>query len=707
VFRSGSEVRVLTPGSTAGEPVHILSSLERRSASWDSDPEASRAAVSAAISLVLRLLGKDPDPAKSREHVLLSVLAERRMQRGQSAELGALMNDVLEPPVDRIGALDVDDFLSIKDRKNLAAALNTLLAAPTFSSWRQGVSLDIREWLTPKNGRTPAVIVSVAHLEDDERALVLGVLLEEILAYTRSLPGTRRLRALVVFDECYGLLPPHPAKPPTKRPTVALMKQARAFGVGVIVASQNPMDLDYRALSNAGFWAVGRPADRRRSRTRRRQPGERQRKGQLGCRAHHPDPSPRPALVLRARRALQAQHGAAPAPLGAVLFARAHDARGHSTGNGTRVARRRVMGRPETRERLMAEINIAFWNVENLFDTTASPIATDLEFTPEQGWTPEVFDRKLENLASIIRQMHGGDGPDLLGLCEVENVEVVARLLEAIGEPKYRVAHVESPDIRGIDCSLIYSTDVFSDPAPADIAGHLVHFRYPTRDIFQVRLRVKENDAELNVLVNHWPSRRRGAFESEPHRITVAERCGQLVDEILKLDRKSYEALPNSAASFAQLTARWNRNVLLMGDLNDEPFNRSVTDYLLASKDLDKVEEELRAETGQAIPALQAYLEKTPVLFNLSWSQLAVPDHGTFFFGSGLANTMNLLDQFIVSRGLQFGASRLKVRSGSAEVFRAPDMTTAGKQRPRAFDRKRLSGYSDHFPIQATIDTVP
>ena len=262
---------MLTPGSTAGEPLHILSSLERRSSGWDVDPEAGRAAISAAISLVLRLLGKDPDPAKSRGHVLLAVLAERRLQAGQTAELGSLLGsllaEVLTPPLERIGALDIDDFIPLKERKALAAALNTLLASPTFASWRQGVTLDIREWLTPKDGKTPAIIVSVAHLDDDERTLVLGVLLEEILAYTRSLPGTKRLRALVVFDEVYGLLPPHPANPPTKRPTVALMKQGRAFGVGVIVATQNPMDLDYRTLSNAGFWAVGRlqtDADRER-----------------------------------------------------------------------------------------------------------------------------------------------------------------------------------------------------------------------------------------------------------------------------------------------------------------------------------------------------------------------------------------------------------------------------------------------------------
>jgi DNA helicase HerA-like ATPase len=138
---------------------------------------------------------------------------------------------------------------------------------PASPAGARVTSLDVRACRTPKNGRTPAVIVSVAHLDDDERALVLGVLLEELLAYTRSLPGSRRLRTLVVFDEVYGLLPPHPANPPTKRPTVALMKQCRAFGVGVIVATQNPMDLESRALSNAGFWAVGRlqtDADRER-----------------------------------------------------------------------------------------------------------------------------------------------------------------------------------------------------------------------------------------------------------------------------------------------------------------------------------------------------------------------------------------------------------------------------------------------------------
>jgi hypothetical protein len=266
-FRDGAAIRVITPGSTAGESLQVLSSLERRSPRWDTDPEAARAGLAAAVSLVLRLLGRDPDPARSREHVLLSVLAERRLRAGGTAELTLLLEDLARPPIDRIGALPIDSFLPKSERRALAAALNGILASPSFESWRTGVPVDIEGWLTPTGDKTPAVIVSVAHLDDEERALVLGVLLEELLAWTRSLAGSSRLRALVLFDEVYGFIPPHPANPPTKRPLVSLMKQARAFGVGVVLATQNPMDLDYRTLGNAGVWCLGRlqtDADRAR-----------------------------------------------------------------------------------------------------------------------------------------------------------------------------------------------------------------------------------------------------------------------------------------------------------------------------------------------------------------------------------------------------------------------------------------------------------
>jgi hypothetical protein len=258
-LRDSIAPRLLTPGTQAGEPLHVLSSLEQPSPLWRSDPEGAREALSAAISLLLRLVGRDPDPTKSRDHVVLSVLAERRLREGRPAGVAALLADVREPPIETIGAMTVDEFLPKRERTALATALNTLLASPTFESWRSGSPLDVAEWLAPRaDGRTPAAIISVAHLDDDERTLVLGVILEQFLAWTRAQPGTSSLRALLVFDEIYGFAPPHPANPPTKKPLVSLMKQARAFGVGVLVATQNPMDLDYRVLSNAGVWFVGR-----------------------------------------------------------------------------------------------------------------------------------------------------------------------------------------------------------------------------------------------------------------------------------------------------------------------------------------------------------------------------------------------------------------------------------------------------------------
>lgn len=262
-----TDIRVITPGSTAGEPLHILSAFTRHDNTWEEDPETALTSLSASVSLLLRLVGRDPDPTKSKDHVLISILAERRLRAGKDADLRALMRDLESPPIEEVGALPLDSYYSPKQRAQLAASLNTLLASPTFSAWRTGIPLNIGDWLTPKDNKTPAVILSVAHLDDDERALVLGVVLEELLSWVRSLSGSRRLKTLLAFDEVYGFMPPHPKNPPTKGPLVALLKQARAFGVGVLLATQNPMDLDYRALSNAGLWCIGRlqtDADRAR-----------------------------------------------------------------------------------------------------------------------------------------------------------------------------------------------------------------------------------------------------------------------------------------------------------------------------------------------------------------------------------------------------------------------------------------------------------
>jgi hypothetical protein len=172
--------RVFTPGLVAGEPLHILSSLEQPSSLWTTDLAAARESLSAAISLLLRLTGRDPDPTRSRDHVVLSVFAERRLREGHPADVASLLEDVRKPPIEKLGAMPIEEFLPKRDRLSLATALNTLLASPTFESWRTGAPLDVASWVAPRpDGRTPAVIVSVAHLDDDERALVLGILLDQ------------------------------------------------------------------------------------------------------------------------------------------------------------------------------------------------------------------------------------------------------------------------------------------------------------------------------------------------------------------------------------------------------------------------------------------------------------------------------------------------------------------------------------------------
>lgn len=359
----------------------------------------------------------------------------------------------------------------------------------------------------------------------------------------------------------------------------------------------------------------------------------------------------------------------------------------------------------------MPSIRVAFWNLQNLFDTTASEIATDLEFTPEQGWTEEVVEAKIQNLADILRLLHGGAGPQLLGLCEVENVRLAERLIAAAGRTDLRVAHLDSPDLRGIDCCLLYSTDVFKAPPKAAIRNHVLHLRYPTRDIFEVELELRDSGAKLLVLVNHWPSRSLGRLETEPLRIAVAERCGRVVDEYLKFTKDEFLALPANAATRAALLAKWNRNVLLMGDFNDEPYDRSVLDALLATRDIDRIEEDLAIPARAHKPAASGYLARHAYLFNCMWPFVGRPDTGSFFHGGSMTggaptNTMNMLDQFMVSRGLLFGQQGLRLDPISVNVFREAPIATGVKRRPKAFEIRTRKGYSDHLPIECQIEVL-
>ena len=354
----------------------------------------------------------------------------------------------------------------------------------------------------------------------------------------------------------------------------------------------------------------------------------------------------------------------------------------------------------------MDRIRVAFWNLQNLFDTTASPLAADFDFTPENGWTEAVFNAKVQNLAAVIKQMHGGQLPHIFGMCEIENKWVVQTLVDKLAPNDYAIANVESPDIRGIGTSLVYSTGLFDlDGQPI---GHNVHLRYPTRDIFEVPLKLKSSGRKLRVFVNHWPSRSQGQRESEPLRQAVASRCGELVDMALKVDKKTFLGLPESDDSLKMLQRCWDGNVLLMGDFNDEPFNSSVIDFLRAANDTDHLEEVIKKPKASALPEAASYLAKQAPLYNCMWNLLGKTDSGTFY-SSQSPKTMNLLDQFIVSRGLYFGNSGLRVNQEMTGIFKSPIMCTT-KNRPKKFefDTKgvKVNGFSDHFPVEATIDIL-
>lgn len=358
------------------------------------------------------------------------------------------------------------------------------------------------------------------------------------------------------------------------------------------------------------------------------------------------------------------------------------------------------------------QIKVAFWNLQNLFDAELSDIAADLGFTAENGWTVPVVEAKLNRLAEVIRLMHDGAMPDLLGLCEVENRGLVQRLVDLLDADRYAIAHVESPDIRGIDVSLIYDKRIFRLHPDHPITAHWVTNRYPTRNIFEVPLLLGEQDTELIVFVNHWPSRSQGIYESEPLRIGVANHLGMLVDERLKVPRADYLGMSDTEETLREINRKWNRNVLIMGDLNDEPHNRSVTDYLKASSGIDHLEEELKpggpAGSRSHIPSPAAYFGRQAYLFNCMWKQSGYPDAGTYYY-SNSTNTMQTLDQFIISRGLYYGLQGLRFNPDSIQIFRPDLMASSGKGRPVRFTFSKdgqtsPKGYSDHFPITAVLE---
>jgi len=256
-LRAAADFAIYTPGSTAGLPLSVLGSFTAPGEVLRADAELYRQHVQSVVTGLLTLVGIEVDPVASREHILLSAVLDSQWQQGRNLDLGGLIGAIQNPGVSRIGVLDLESFYPAKDRFALAMRLNNLLAAPGFQAWTQGEPLDAGKLLFTADGRPRVSVLSIAHLGDAERMFFVTLLLNEIVAWMRTQSGTSSLRAILYMDEVFGFLPPV-AAPPSKVLLLTLLKQARAYGLGVVLATQNPVDLDYKALSNAGTWFIGR-----------------------------------------------------------------------------------------------------------------------------------------------------------------------------------------------------------------------------------------------------------------------------------------------------------------------------------------------------------------------------------------------------------------------------------------------------------------
>ncbi len=254
-LRSAVEFEVYTPGSSAGRPLDILGSLAAPAPG--TNPEDVADEIDGYVTSLLSMLGVDADPLTSREHVLLSTLIAAAWAQGRDLDLAGLLAQVSQPPMRKVGVLDLEQFFPAADRAALTVRMNALLASPGFAAWRTGEPVDIEAMLRTADGRPRCAVVTISHLSEAERQSVTALLLSKLLTWTRRQSGTADLRALLFIDEVAGYLPPT-ANPPTKKPILTLLKQARAFGVGIVLATQNPVDVDYKALSNAGTWLIGR-----------------------------------------------------------------------------------------------------------------------------------------------------------------------------------------------------------------------------------------------------------------------------------------------------------------------------------------------------------------------------------------------------------------------------------------------------------------
>lgn len=320
----------------------------------------------------------------------------------------------------------------------------------------------------------------------------------------------------------------------------------------------------------------------------------------------------------------------------------------------------------------MNEYFIAWWNLENLFDVENSsqrPLWLRSRLRSElAGWNQQILDKKVSQLAKIISQMNGNHGPDILGVCEVENqpaLELLVAGLSGLGR-NYQIAHHDTSDDRGIDVAFIYDAAKFTVERQF---FYVVLKRTATRDLFQVNLRTAAG-RDLILVGNHWPARSAGQLESEPYRIVAAETLSYWHERIL--EEKGADAA-----------------ILMMGDFNDEPFNRSLTDYALSTNSIAKVRNARSAK-----------------LYNLIWPLMG-KGLGSFYYD----NLPNMLDQFLVSKGFLKNNSPIQVKTDSIRIEAFPEMISGGDYPDpipfgRPSDNLNVDGFSDHYPISVVLQEV-
>jgi predicted extracellular nuclease len=318
----------------------------------------------------------------------------------------------------------------------------------------------------------------------------------------------------------------------------------------------------------------------------------------------------------------------------------------------------------------MANYYITWWNLENLFDSENAPRTDKLRRALKkelEGWSDEILEKKIKQLVKMLRTINGSNGPDILGVCEVENENVLKKFRDSLQQTldrEYKIIHADTQDERGIDVAFLYDKDKFAVD-PQKVFFHVIVKRYATRDIVQASFRAKISNTEFVLVGNHWPSRSGGQLESEPYRMMAGETLAYFNQRIQDVHS---QAIP----------------ILVMGDFNDEPFNRSITEYAKSTVSADRV--------------LNAH--SVPWLYNLMWEAIG-SRAGTFYY----SDEYNVLDQFMVSRGMLIDNAKLKVQEDSIRIEIFPEMSKNGI--PRKFGRPSEAldqeGYSDHFPISLML----